>query len=289
VDVFLRTIGYGAAMDGEAFAQLWRRLRYRLSRDKTFEFRGFAVDRWLANSTGAPPEQYARFAELHAALLARLAPVEPHHVVLEAGCGTGMDAMLLAGVLSSAGRYTGFDITAEPLARCAANLARFANFDFHHFDVRNETYNRRGALAATEVRFPAADGTVDRFIAQSLFTHLLPDVTAHYLRELRRVLRPDGLAMVSCFVGTRAEIAASKDCAAPMFRFLHQHAPGVFIHSRRRPSYSVAYQRETFDDLLAGAGLTIRTLLPGYWAAGRPATDIGQDIAVLTPAGAHEL
>lgn len=281
-------MGYGAAMDGEALGQLWRRVRYRLNRQKTFEFRGFTVDRWLANSTGAPPEQYARFAELHEALLARLAPVEPDHVVLEAGCGTGMDAMLLAGVLSSAGRYTGFDITAEPLAQCAANLARFSNFRFHHFDVRNETYNRRGALAATEVRFPAADGTVDRFIAQSLFTHLLPDVTAHYLRELRRVLRPDGRAMISCFVGTREEIAASRDCAAPMFRFLHQHAPGVFIHSRRRPSYSVAYQREMFEDLLAHAGLAIDTLLPGYWAAGRAATDIGQDIAVLTPAGAPE-
>lgn len=271
-------------MDVAAMGELLRRVRHRLSPRRTFEFRGFAIDAWLARTTGAPPEHYAAFAALHEALLARLAPVEPHHVVLEAGCGTGMDAMLLSAVLSGAGRYTGFDIGAGQIAFCRRALAAYPNFRFHHFDVRNETYNRRGRLAPGDVRFPEADGAVDRFIAQSVFTHLLPDAAAHYLAELRRVLRPDGRAMISCFVGSAEEIAASPASPAPIFQFLHEHSPGVFIHSRRRPSESVAYRRDAFERLLAEAGLTMTTLLPGYWARGREPTAIGQDIVVLTPA-----
>jgi SAM-dependent methyltransferase len=207
-------------------------------------------------------------------------------VVLEAGCGTGMDAMLLTSRLSREGRYTGFDIAARNVAWCNAKITRrFPNFRFHHFDIRNETYNRRGTLPATTVRFPEGDGVVDRFIAQSVFTHLMPDVTAHYLGELRRVLRPDGLAMISCFVGTPEEIASSAESSMPIFRFVHEHSPGVFVHRRYRPSDSVAYERQTFERLLADAGLTVTTFLPGYWAKGRPATDIGQDIIVLSPAG----
>ena len=259
-------------------------LRHRLQHRKTFEFRGFAVDSWLAESTGAPEEHYEMFADLHEELVETLIPVDPRHVVLEAGCGTGMDAMLLTDRLSPEGRYTGFDIAAPNVRWCTAKITRrFPNFRFHHFDVRNETYNRRGKLAATSVRFPEGDGVVDRFIAQSVFTHLLSDVTAHYLRELRRVLRPDGRAMISCFVGTPEEIKSSSKSAMPIFRFVHEHSPGVFVHRRYRPSDSVAYERQTFERLLAEAGLTLTNFLPGYWAQGRPATLIGQDIIVLAP------
>jgi SAM-dependent methyltransferase len=259
-------------------------LRHRLQHRKTFEFRGFAVDSWLAESTGAPEEHYEMFAALHEELVETLIPVEPRHVVLEAGCGTGMDAMLLTDRLSPEGRYTGFDIAARNVRWCTARITkRFPNFRFHHFDIRNETYNRRGRLAATSVRFPERDGVVDRFIAQSVFTHLLSDVTAHYFHELRRVLRPEGRAMISCFVGTPEEIKASLKSPMPIFRFIHEYSPGVFVHRRYRPSDSVAYERRTFERLLAEAGLTLTNFVPGYWAQGRPATHIGQDIVVLAP------
>jgi SAM-dependent methyltransferase len=269
---------------GELVLQVRRRLQHR----KTFEFRGFAVHSRLAESTGAPEQHYEMFAALHEELVETLIPVDPRHVVLEAGCGTGMDAMLLTSRLSPEGRYTGFDIAARNVGWCTANITtHFPNFRFHHFDIRNETYNPRGRRAATSVRFPEDDGVVDRFIAQSVFTHLLSDVTAHYLRELRRVLRPGGLAMISCFVGTPEEIRSSSQSAMPIFRFIHEHSPGVFVHCRSRPSASVAYERQTFERLLAEAGLTMTNFLPGYWAQGRPATQIGQDVVVLAlPAGA---
>ena len=53
--------------------------------------------------------------------------------------------------------------------------------------------------------------------------------------------------------------------------------------NRRRPSDSVAFERETFARLLADAALTMTTFRPGYWAQGRPAGGIGQDIVVVAP------
>ncbi len=266
---------------GERLLQARLRLQHRR---RTFDFRGFPVDSWLAECTGAPEQHYATFAGLHEELVSSFTPVQSHHVVLEAGCGTGMDAMLLTGRVSRAGRYTGFDVSARNIAWCTATIsARFPHFRFHHCDVRSETYNRRGRLAATALRFPEDDGVVDRFIAQSVFTHLVAETAAHYLRELRRVLRPDGLGLMTCFVGTAEEIRASAQSSMPIFRFAHAHSPGVYIQNRRRPSDSVAFERETFARLLADAALTMTTFRPGYWAQGRPAGGIGQDIVVVAP------
>lgn len=274
-------------MGGGAIATLWSRVRQRFHPPGTFDFRGFPVDGQLATNTGAPPEHYAAFAALHERLLAEHTPIEPQHVVLEAGCGTGMDAMLLTGRLSRRGRYTGFDIAADNIAWCTAHItSRFPNFRFVHFDVANSTYNPTGTLAPTGVRFPEADGVVDRFIAQSVFTHLVGDVAAHYLAELRRVLAPGGRALISCFVGTPQEIAASVASPVPVFRFAHRWAPGVWVCDPQRPADSVAYERETFARLLADAGLALRTLAPGYWVEGRGGQEIGQDIAVLSRADA---
>jgi len=44
---------------------------------------------------------------------------------------------------------------------------------------------------------PADDGDVDLIYAASLFTHLYPDDARAYMREMHRVLKPGGLAMVS--------------------------------------------------------------------------------------------
>ena len=79
-------------------AQLWQHVQQLFQPPKPFHFRGFPVDPVLARRTGAPPEHYEAFATVPERLLAAL-PVEPHHVVLEAGCGTDTNAMLLSGQL----------------------------------------------------------------------------------------------------------------------------------------------------------------------------------------------
>ena len=62
---------------------------------------------------------------------------------------------------------------------------------------RTARYNPNGALGCADARFPAADGDVDLVYAASLFTHLYPDDTRAYAREMHRVLADGGIAVVS--------------------------------------------------------------------------------------------
>ena len=56
-----------------------------------------------------------------------------------------------------------------------------------------ERYNPAGTLTCETARFPAKDG----IYAASLFTHLYPNDAGAYMREMHRVLKVGGLAMVS--------------------------------------------------------------------------------------------
>lgn len=270
-------------MSTKPIANLWKRVQQSIYSKNTFRFRGFSINNDLAVRTGAPKEHYAQFAQLHEELQSSLAPVEKNHVVLEAGCGTGMDAILLTSCLSSKGRYTGFDIASDNIAWCTANITRrFPNFRFIHFDIHNSTYNPDGSISATDIKFPEQDGVVDRFIAQSVFTHLLPDVASHYLHELRRVLHPEGLALITCFLGTQSEIEYSVESQVSFFRFPHQYAPGVYINDPEHPSNSVVYEHNVFTHMLQNANLALTKLVPGNWAKGRATHNFGQDIIILS-------
>src|SRR6478609_2562996 len=95
-------------------------------------------------------------------------------------------------------RFTGFDVFAPYVDWCRFfGEIHGDRFRFHHLDVRTARYNPDGTLTCETARFPADDGDVDLIYAASLFTHLYPDDARAYMREMHRVLKPGGLAMVS--------------------------------------------------------------------------------------------
>ena len=71
---------------------------------------------------------------------------------------------------------------------------------FVHADIAEPHLNPGGATAPDAWRFPADDRSIDRTLALSVFTHLDGPTARHYLRELARVLRPDGEALVTVFL-----------------------------------------------------------------------------------------
>jgi SAM-dependent methyltransferase len=121
----------------------------------------------------------------------------PGATALDIGCGCGRTARFLLFREDIA--YIGFDIFEPAIAWCNRYLAPFAKgrFRFEHFDAHSGHYNPRGRLKATEVRFPAADASIDVAFAASLFTHLLEDDARHYLRESARILKPTGVLVAS--------------------------------------------------------------------------------------------
>lgn len=250
-------------------------------------FMGYDIPVALIEKTGSGVEHFEAVAALHMNMLAERAPVAPEHTVLELGCGIGRDAIPLARILSDEGRYIGIDIDRESIEWCSANITpEHANFRFHYFDVFNESYNKRGTISTSDIRLPAEDGSVDRVIAQSVFTHLVEPDAMHYFRELRRVLAPDGLVVATFFIATPSEIESSRANSIPAFRFHHARGDGFYVNNERQPEDSVAVTQEKLVRMLEQVELKLaRPIEFGYWHESRSHTvEFGQDIAVLSRA-----
>lgn len=114
------------------------------------------------------------------------ANLRPGEVVVDLGCGGGLDVFLAAAKVGPAGKAIGIDMTAEMLTLARQNAAKgvngvpLANVEFHQ---------------ATIDKLPLPDATVDCVISNCVI-NLAPDKPA-VLAEIARVLKPGGRLAVS--------------------------------------------------------------------------------------------
>jgi SAM-dependent methyltransferase len=73
-------------------------------------------------------------------------------------------------------------------------------FSFIHQDVYNGMYNPKGGYKTSEYSFPFEDGSFDLIFLTSVFTHLVPEDTLNYLREISRLLKPGGTCFCTWFL-----------------------------------------------------------------------------------------
>lgn len=230
-----------------------------------------------------PGEQHRRVGELYLRLFVELAGLQRDESVLEPGCGTGRMAEPLAGYLSAAGSYEGFDVVSDAIRWCVENISsKHPNFRFRHVDVFNRAYNPTGRLDPEAFEFPYADETFGFVLLTSVFTHMLPSHVRHYLDEVRRVLRPGGRCLMTFFLLNRESIAAVRDGNASR-RFAHE-GDGYRYDIRDRPEAAVAYREDDVLRFCEQAGLVLSAdIRYGRWS-GRPQPP-NQDTLVVERGG----
>jgi SAM-dependent methyltransferase len=250
----------------------------------SFAFEGFAIPHDLALLTGGGEATWAGIAAAHLAAYARYCPLRPDHDVLEIGCGVGRDAIPLTRVLDGGGSYVGLDVSGPSITWCQENISpRHPDFAFAHLDIHSEFYNPGGVLSGREVTLPVADGSIDRIVLQSVFTHMFePDIT-HFLREFRRVLRAEGRVFASFFVLEPESVRLAQE-TPDVLKFAHARGNGCRINDLASPEAAVAYTPAALRRMVRRARFTLdQPVHLGSWC-GRQGVEDGQDIAILKPA-----
>ena len=227
---------------------------------------------WLRRHAG-PASRFESAARDAAVFLDGLGLVAPDTRVLDVGCGVGALVPEFTRRLGPGGRYVGFDVHAPSILWCRAAFASDPRFRFEIAEVASP-YGRVEGPSARTYRFPVEDAVCDLVIAKSVFTHLLPGDAAHYLAEIRRVLRPGKAAVVTAFLFEAERL----DAVARAFPFGGAEED-VRWRLESRPTAAVAYARAFFERMLAEAGLRLQWMSAGYHPGAERLT--GQDTLVL--------
>jgi SAM-dependent methyltransferase len=207
--------------------------------------------------------------------------LRPESRVLDIGSGVGRKAWAIIRHLDEKGRYEGIDIVPEAVRWCDENLGRTRkNVRFASVDLFNRYYQDTGSGHARNFCFPFDDNSFDIVFASSVYTHMLPDEVANYLRESRRLLPRDGRAIATFFVID--EVALDQiNRGRSVYRFDHRRA-GCWVEHDDCPEHVVAYEKSHLEQMIASCGFDIVHHLPGSWC-GRIDGYAYQDIYVLQP------
>ncbi len=116
-----------------------------------------------------------------------LGPINKGDVILDIGCGAGVDTIVAAMMAGPTGRAIGIDIVPEMVQRAESNLGMT--------DVKNVTF-----MKTSGEDLPFEDAEFDVVISNGVI-NLIPDKAA-LLKEVMRVLKPGGRLMLADQVAT---------------------------------------------------------------------------------------
>jgi hypothetical protein len=149
-------------------------------------------------------------------------------------------------------RYLGVDINSRMVAWCQQHLVPGeGRWEFAHHDVHNPLLGQFNSDARM-APFPCGDGEFSLALANSVFTHLLPDQAQFYLGEISRSLRVGGVARLTWFLFEKNGYPMMQDFQNALYINLED------------PTNAVIFSREYVVGVAAAVGLELREEIDGF-------------------------
>ena len=95
------------------------------------------------------------------------------------------------------GDYIGIDVNQEDIDFCKTHYPH-DKYKFFHLDAHNRVYAPK--QTNQQIPWPIEDQAVTAVTALSVWTHLNEDDAKFYFKEINRVLRNDGVALITFFL-----------------------------------------------------------------------------------------
>ncbi|MEQ8629780.1 MAG: class I SAM-dependent methyltransferase [Ekhidna sp.] len=209
--------------------------------------------------------------------------------ILDVGCGTGLLGIAAYNSISNGGSYTGIDVSKRDIDYCKSKYPP-NNYTFIHLPIHNATY--AGNQPKNQLKWDLPDQNFDLVTALSVWTHFNEEDAHFYIKEVSRVLKKDGKAIISFFIlDSFYEQFLSGN--PKVKRVLHNSLSLDWTFESKAydsenwftttwakaPEDAIALNRVGLDSLLHLSGLKIIEHYPGTWK-GFPGLYF-QDILVL--------
>ena len=195
-----------------------------------------------------------------------LGGLKPDYAVLDIGSGMGRMAVPLTQYLSANGSYEGFDIMPNAVNWCNNHISRqFPKFNFTCAALSNSLYTNEGNKSTT-FTFPYANNQFDFVFLTSVFTHMMPLDVMQYLKEINRVLKPQGSCFATFFYLDNEAIAFMSKQDQPFFPFPFED---YYLHNLKVPEANIGFTPDFIHKAIAGTALIVDKIYPGWWS-GRP-------------------
>lgn len=186
--------------------------------------------------------------------------IKPTDDVLDIGCAWGRLAKPVLKFLTQ-GSYRGFDIVAKGIESANQNIGPY----FDYLDTYNLVYNPLGRIKDSELVFPYPEEKFSFFIANSVFTHMLPEGVERYLTEIKRTSKPGFRSYLTFFLLTEVSLRhlaqGKTDQRLPYvwegYRTLRKHVGREGV---------VGYEEKFVLQMIARLGLRVNRIEYGSWS-----------------------
>jgi len=117
--------------------------------------------------------------------------------ILDVGCGTGLMGIAAEPFLEEQGKYLGIDVSLADIQFCRSHFPP-DKYEFQHLKVTNAAYAPNQSLKNEP--WELEGNLFDMVTALSVWTHFREEDAIFYFKEVQRVLKPGGRAIITFFL-----------------------------------------------------------------------------------------